>query len=81
MGFTPYDYLDRFLETHLGLWDEAIEAKFHGKGNKWNRKDFDRVTKDYDARYPSLLLTLRSITETRPVHSRCSMLFLRRRSA
>ena len=48
MGFTPYDYLDRHLETHFGLWDEAMEAKFHGNGNKWSRKDFDRVTKDYD---------------------------------
>lgn len=48
MGFTPYDYKDRHLETHFGLWDEAMKAKFHGNGNKWSRKDFDRVTKNYD---------------------------------
>ena len=63
MGFTPYDYLDRHLETHLGLWDEAMEAKFHGKGNKWSRKDFDRVTKNYDVSCPGPRPASRPMTE------------------
>lgn len=52
MGFTPYDYLDRFIQAHSHLWDEAMEAKFHGNGKDWNREDFDRVTTDFDARHP-----------------------------
>ena len=53
MGFTPYDYLDRFVEAHSRRWDEAMKAKSHGTGKAWNRKDFDRVTKDFDARHPT----------------------------
>lgn len=52
MGFTPYDYLDRFYKAHSRLWDEAMKEKSHGNGKYWNRKDFDRVTKDFDVRHP-----------------------------
>lgn len=52
MGFTPYDYLDRFLQAHSRHWDEAMKAKFHGNGKDWDRKDFDRVTNNFDVRHP-----------------------------
>ncbi len=76
MSFTPYDYLDRFEEGHSHLWDEAMEAKFHGVGKSWDRKDFDRVTKDFDARRPTP--SSRPFTEHLPVYPRRPMLFLRR---
>ena len=50
MGFKPYDYVDRFNRGHLHLWDEAMRAKFQGRGKVWTREDFDRVTGDFDVR-------------------------------
>ncbi|MCJ1452087.1 hypothetical protein MMC28_002428 [Mycoblastus sanguinarius] len=48
MGYKPYDFVDRWKLNHLPLWDEALRAKFYGKGKPWGRKEFDVVTKDFD---------------------------------
>lgn len=50
MGFTAYDYVDRLTLGHVHLWEEAMRAKFQGKGKAWTREDFDRVTGDFDVR-------------------------------
>ena len=50
LGFTPYDYLDRFDRDHLRLWDDAMKAKFNGLGKPWGRQEFDELTGDFDVR-------------------------------
>jgi hypothetical protein len=49
LGFTPYDFIDRFYREHFHLWDDAIKAKYHKEGTPWERVDFDLVTGDFDA--------------------------------
>ncbi len=49
LGYTPYDYPDRAFLSHFPLWDQALEAKFKGKGKLWGRREFDVVTKDFDS--------------------------------
>ncbi|KAL6713143.1 hypothetical protein ACLMJK_009264 [Lecanora helva] len=48
MGFTPYDYIDRFLANHVQDWNEAMKAKYEHIGKPWTKKDFDQVTKEFD---------------------------------
>ena len=80
MGFTPYDYVDRFNRGHLHLWDEAMRAKFQGQGKVWTRGDFDRVTGDFDVRnVPSSCYEGSLMPNGLIVHPRRAMLFLRRR--
>ena len=48
LGFTPYDYMDRVSEGHLRDWTNAMKAKVKGTGTPWGRRDFDRLTGDFD---------------------------------
>ena len=48
LGFTPYDYVDRMFKGHFRDWENAIEAKFKGTGTPWGRREFDRLTGDFD---------------------------------
>lgn len=51
LGYTPYHMAVAMgsPKTNLGLWCEALNAKFHGKGKPWGREEFDRILGDYDA--------------------------------
>lgn len=31
------------------LWEEAIDAKFHGKGDPFGKQEFDKILADYDS--------------------------------
>ncbi|KAL4732282.1 hypothetical protein ACLX1H_001293 [Fusarium chlamydosporum] len=37
------------LKTNLSLWREALDAKSHGKGKPWGRREFDKILGSYDA--------------------------------
>ncbi|KAJ4257364.1 hypothetical protein NW762_008483 [Fusarium torreyae] len=51
LGYTPYHMAVAIgsPKTNLGLWREALEAKFHGKGKPWGREEFDKILGGYDA--------------------------------
>lgn len=51
LGYKPYHMAVAMgsPKTNLGLWCEALRAKFHGKGPKWGRAEFDKLLGDYDA--------------------------------
>ncbi|KAF4556677.1 Hypothetical protein D9617_1g085560 [Elsinoe fawcettii] len=51
LGYTPYHMAVAIgsPRTSLGLWREALNAKFHGKGKPWGRAEFDKILGDYDA--------------------------------
>lgn len=50
LGYKPYHMAVAMKspESSLGLWTEALQAKFEGKGPKWGRAEFDRLLGDYD---------------------------------
>ncbi|RKL16637.1 hypothetical protein BFJ70_g15013 [Fusarium oxysporum] len=51
LGYTPY-HMSTPLgspKTNLGLWREALDAKFYGKGKLWGREEFDKILGPYDA--------------------------------
>lgn len=51
LGYTPYHMTVAIgsPKTSLGLWCEALDAKFNGKGKPWGREEFDKILGDYDA--------------------------------
>lgn len=51
LGYTPYHMSVAVSspKTSLGLWCEALNAKYHGKGKPWGREEFDKILGDYDA--------------------------------
>ncbi|CVL10637.1 uncharacterized protein FPRN_12769 [Fusarium proliferatum] len=51
LGYTPY-HMSLSLsgpKTNLGLWREALDTKFYGKGKPWGREEFDKILGPYDA--------------------------------
>ncbi|KAI4194794.1 MAG: hypothetical protein LQ350_007564 [Teloschistes chrysophthalmus] len=48
LGYTPYDFADRFTLSHHGPWTDALRAKHQGKGTPWGREEFDPVFKGFD---------------------------------
>ena len=51
-GYKPYDFIDRFRAGHLPRWDEAMNAKFYGKGKPTGKKELDELTGDFDVWSP-----------------------------
>ncbi|KAL8992164.1 MAG: hypothetical protein Q9169_007316 [Polycauliona sp. 2 TL-2023] len=47
-GYMPYDTYDRFVAGHLPRWDEAMNAKFYGKGRPIGKRELDELTGDFD---------------------------------
>ncbi|KAF5549687.1 hypothetical protein FPHYL_9587 [Fusarium phyllophilum] len=45
LGYTPYhmSLSLRSSKTNLGLWREALDPKFYGKGKPWGREEFDKI--------------------------------------
>ncbi|KAL8657372.1 MAG: hypothetical protein Q9226_001981 [Calogaya cf. arnoldii] len=41
--------MDRFWLGHNKLWTSQLRAKYYGKGQKWERADFDKITHGFDA--------------------------------
>ena len=35
-------------KSSLGLWTEALQAKYEGKGKKWGREEFDKLLGNFD---------------------------------
>ena len=48
LGFTPYDYIDRFSKGHFEHWNNAMISKFEGVGKPFGRREFDELTGDFD---------------------------------
>lgn len=48
LGYRPYHYVDRWLQNHFQLWDQALRAKYYGIGRPWKREEFDAVMGDFD---------------------------------
>ncbi|RGP70883.1 hypothetical protein FLONG3_7339 [Fusarium longipes] len=51
LGYTPYhmSIAKGSPKANYRLWQEALDAKFYGKGNPWGRAEFDRILGPYDA--------------------------------
>ncbi|KAI1082310.1 P-loop containing nucleoside triphosphate hydrolase protein [Whalleya microplaca] len=50
LGITPvYHMREVGKNNHQGLWLEALEAKFEGKGEPWNREKFDQILGGFEA--------------------------------
>ncbi|KAH7120290.1 hypothetical protein B0J13DRAFT_457004 [Dactylonectria estremocensis] len=51
LGYKPYHMTVAMgsPKTNLGLWCEALHAKFSGRGKPWGRAEFDKILGDYDA--------------------------------
>ena len=59
LGYTPYDYVDRFPQRHSHfwfsrapsqLWDLAMRAKFYGMGKLCTSEDFQSLTEGFDVK-------------------------------
>lgn len=52
LGYTPYHMseLVKIGKTHMNCMIEALEAKYHGKGKKYGRKEFDKWFGNYNVR-------------------------------
>ncbi|CAL8576263.1 hypothetical protein XPA_002152 [Xanthoria parietina] len=48
LGYTPYDFIDRFILGHMPLWTQALRAKFLGQGKPWAKAELDRVVQGFD---------------------------------
>lgn len=49
LGYHPYKFLNVFShQHHADCWIEAINAKFHGKGQPYGREEFDKLFAGYD---------------------------------
>lgn len=50
LGHTPYHMTIAMDQPRqdLPLWLSALEAKFHGKGKRWVKEDFERMLLGYD---------------------------------
>ena len=42
----------RWEDRHLQLWQEALDAKFKGKGKRWTGDELDKILWNYDVRVP-----------------------------
>lgn len=50
LGYNAYHMSSAFkTENHFNLWNEAIDAKYNGKGVPYSRKEFDKLLHRYDA--------------------------------
>ena len=52
LGYAPYHMataMGSSPKTSLGLWTEALRAKFHGVGKPWGREEWDKLLGDYDS--------------------------------
>ncbi|KAI0014076.1 P-loop containing nucleoside triphosphate hydrolase protein [Xylariaceae sp. FL0662B] len=50
LGIAPvYHMREVGKNHHQRLWIEALEAKFEGKGEPWNREKFDQILGGYEA--------------------------------
>lgn len=51
LGYTPYHLAVAMNspKSSLGLWTEALKAKYEGKGKKWGREEFDKLLGEYDS--------------------------------
>ncbi|KAF7186310.1 hypothetical protein HII31_12385 [Pseudocercospora fuligena] len=50
LGYQPY-HLAKALQapkSNLDVWREGLDAKYHGKGISFGRKEFDAIMGDYD---------------------------------
>ena len=50
LGYTPYHMAVAMdaPKSSLGLWTEALRAKYQGVGKKWGREEFDKLLGNYD---------------------------------
>lgn len=50
LGYKPYHMAVAMdsPKSSLGLWTEALQAKYEGKGKPWGREEFDKLLGDYD---------------------------------
>jgi Sulfotransferase domain len=52
LGYHPYHMAEaiRNADVDLECWNEGVEAKLLGKGKKWGREEFDKLTGKCDVR-------------------------------
>ncbi|KAF2730604.1 hypothetical protein EJ04DRAFT_585396 [Polyplosphaeria fusca] len=51
LSYTPYHMSEALKNTkngHLTFWQEALAAKYHGKGKPFGRQEFDKFLGEYD---------------------------------
>jgi len=56
LGYNVYhmsECVTRWDENHLQLWNEALQAKLHGKGKPWTGDEIDKVLQNYNVRNPT----------------------------
>ena len=51
LGYTPYHMAVAMdaPRSSLGLWTEALQAKYEGKGKKWGREEFYKLLGNFDS--------------------------------
>jgi hypothetical protein len=56
LGYSPYKITEVFAHrNHVTCWVEAINAKFHGKGNQFQKEGFDKLLGKYDVHHTTSL--------------------------
>ena len=50
LGYRPYHMTDAVTNSAvvLPLWEEALDAKYNGKGIPWTKEDFDKILGTFD---------------------------------
>lgn len=49
-GYNPYRVMAILDKVHLECWDEAMQAKFQGKGKQYGKEEFDKLMGKYNVR-------------------------------
>lgn len=50
LGYRPYHMAEAITNAavEFPLWEEALDAKFNGKGQPWTKEDFDKILGRWD---------------------------------
>ena len=62
LGYRCYNHIEACMGSHRDMkcWNEALDAKYFGKGNKYGRNQFSKILKGFDVSLRFLLRYLGS---------------------
>lgn len=53
LGYRPYHMYEVVQSTaHMGIFEEALNAKYYGVGKPYGKAEFDKWFADYDVSIP-----------------------------
>lgn len=52
LGYRTYNHVEACLVGHRDMkcWNEALDAKYFGKGKKYGKNEFSKILKGFDVR-------------------------------